>query len=195
MSNDISNQSPADRFTQVEATLALAGIELSVSETHGTVVGAIANHMKSGITPDLLKLIEPAANKADARYTQLNALLYDMYRENSEALLEGQEGFAPLLPSDDEALAARVEGLATWCKGYILGLLYNNAFSLDQIPESGSEIARDLMEIAEAGAGSDDEKEEDWALSELEEYIKVGAQLIFEFIYSARAAAAPATKQ
>ena len=195
LNTNTSTHTRADRYTQIEATLALAGIELSVSETHGTVVGAIANHMKSGQTPDLMRLIEPEAKADDPRFSQLKELLYDLYRENSEALLESKEGFAPLLPSEDEALYHRVDGLATWCKGYLLGLLYNNAFSIDQIPESGAEIARDMMEIAEAGAGADDEKEEDWALSELEEYIKVGAQLIFEFIYSERAAKAPPTPQ
>jgi uncharacterized protein YgfB (UPF0149 family) len=195
MNTNISHQSKADRFTQIEATLALTDIELSVSEVHGTVIGAISNHMKSGRTPDLLKLIEPTANAEDPRFSQLSELLYDMYRENSEVLLESQEGFAPLLPNEDESLSVRVDGLATWCKGFLLGLLYNNAFSIDQIPESGAEIARDMLEIAEAGVGSDEEREEDWALSELEEYIKVGAQLIFEFIYSERSAAAPKTTQ
>ena len=195
MNTEISHQSRADRFTQIEATLALTDIELSVSEVHGTVIGAISNHMKSGLTPDLLKLIEPAANPDDPRFSQLRELLYDMYRENSEVLLESKEGFAPLLPNEDESLSTRVDGLATWCKGFLLGLLYNNAFSIDQIPEGGAEIARDMLEIAEAGAGSDEEREEDWALSELEEYIKVGAQLIFEFIYSERSATAPKATQ
>lgn len=190
MSDALSSQSSADRYTQIDATLSLAGVEITASEAHGTIVGSIANHMKSGFTPDLLKLIEPSADASDARYTQLNELIYDLYRENSELLLESQEGFAPLLPSDDESLQVRVEGLATWCKGYVLGLLYNNQFSIDQIPESGAEIVRDMMEIAEAAAGADDEKEEDWAFSELEEYIKVGAQLVFEFIYAERAQSA-----
>ena len=46
-----------DRYTQVETTLALTGLELSVSEVHGTVVGAIANHLKTGLTPDLLNCL------------------------------------------------------------------------------------------------------------------------------------------
>ena len=62
------------------------------------------------------------------------------------------------------------------------------------MPENGAEIARDFMQISEATAGQDDEVEEDWALAELQEYIKVGAQLIFEFIYSERAAKAPETE-
>jgi len=174
-----------DRFTQIEATLDLASIEeLTPSELHGTVVGAMCNHMKSGMTPDLLKLIEPSADANDGRFTQVTALLYELYRETSELLIETKDGFDLILPSDDESIETRVEGVATWCKGFILGLLYNDAFSIDQLPESGAEIARDLMEIAEAAAGAGDEQEEDWALAELHEYIKVGSQLIFEFIYS-----------
>lgn len=184
-----------DRFTQVEATLALAGIELSVSEVQGTVVGAIANHLKTGLSPDLLKLIEPEADANDGRYSQLSELLYDLYRENSEILFESKEGYDLLLPDDDENISIRVDSLAGWCKGYLLGLLYNDRFSVDQIPESGAEIVRDMMEIAEAGAGADDEQEEDWALGELEEYIKVGSQLIFEFIFAERSSEAPKSEQ
>lgn len=174
-----------DRYTQIEATLDLASIdELSPSEVHGTIVGSMCNHMKSGVTPDLLKLIEPNADANNGRFTQLTALLYELYRDTSELLIETKDGFDLILPSEDESIDVRVHGIATWCKGFILGLLYNNTFSIDQLPESGAEIARDLMEIAEASAGASDEQEEDWALAELHEYIKVGSQLIFEFIYS-----------
>ena len=184
-----------DRYTQIEAVLATAGIELSVSEVHGTVVGAIANHLKTGLTPNLLNLIEPGSDAKDSRLVQLNELLHDMYRENSEVLFESKDGYGLFLPHEDDGLGMRVDALATWCKGYLLGLLYNDQFSIDQLPESGSEIARDMMEIAEAGAGADDEQDEDWALGELEEYVKVGSQLIFEFIYSARTSEAPKTTQ
>jgi len=178
---------PIDRYTQIEAILASTGLELSVSEVHGTVVGALANHLKSSQSPDLLKLVEPGVQSGDDRYAQLSELLYDVYRENSEHLLGGQDGFELLLPDDDEDINVKTEGLASWSRGYLLGLLYNDAFSIDQLPESGPEIVRDMMQIAEAAAGSDAEQEEDWALAELHEFVKVGVQLIFEFIYSEQA--------
>lgn len=183
-----------DRYTQIESTLALADLELSVSEVHGTIIGAVANHLKSGLSPDLLKLIEPQADANDGRFTQLSELLYDLYRENSEYLFEGKEGYDLLLPGDDESIEVRADGLASWSKGYLLGLLYNNAFSIDQLPESGSEIVRDIMEIAEAAAGADSETEEDFALAELHEYLKVSSQLVFEFIYSERSKEASSTE-
>jgi len=110
-------------------------------------------------------------------------------------LFESNEGFDLVLPGDDESIDVRVEGIATWAKGYLLGLLYNNVFSIDQLPESGAEIARDMIEISEAAAGADSEKEEDWALAELHEYVKVGSQLIFEFIYSERTVEASTSEQ
>ncbi len=186
---------PIDRFTQIEATVSLAGLELSPSEVHGTIIGAITNHLKTGLSPDLLKLVEPQADANDGRFSQLNTMLYDLYREYSELLFNGGEGYDLIMPDDDEALATQVDGIAGWSKGYLLGLLYNDVFSIDQIPESGAEIARDLMEIAEAGAGDAPESEESWALLELQEYVKVGSQLIFEFIYSERSADAPNTVQ
>ena len=184
-----------DRFTQIESTLVLAGIEISASEIHGTIVGAIANHMKSGQSPDLLRLVEPNADSNNGRYAQLDEALYDLYRENSEFLLEGKVGFDLLMPDEDESLDVRAEALASWSRGYILGLLYNEAFSVDQLPDSGPEIVRDIMQIAEASAGADSEQDEDWALAELEEYLKVGCQLVFEFIYSQRASDAPTLTQ
>jgi uncharacterized protein YgfB (UPF0149 family) len=187
--------SHSDRFTQLDATLALAFIDLPVAEVHGTVAGAIASHMKTGVTPDLLKLIEPDADSSLGHYSQLNELLYDLYRETSEWLIEGKEKFDLLLPSDDEPLEIRTASVAAWARGYLLGLLHTNLFGIDQIPESGSEIARDMLQISEASAGADEEKEEDFALAELHEYLKVGAQLIFEFIYAERASKAPAQTQ
>lgn len=185
----------SDLFIQFDTAIANAGLEITVSEAHGTVVGAVANHLKSGHTPDLLKLIEPSAEAGDERFSDLSELLYQCYRETTESLLEGKEGFDLFLPTDDEPLSTRVEALASWARGYVLGLLYNNAFSVDQLPDTGAEIARDFMQIAEATSGVDDEKEEDWALAELHEYLKVGAQLIFEFIYSERASEAPWIEQ
>lgn len=182
-----------DTYVQLESALTLANLEISPSEVHGTVVGAISNHLKSGVSPDLLKLIEPGA--AAEEYSQLSESLQEIYRQTSESLLDSDEGFELVLPDDDESLHARVEGLAGWARGYLLGLLHNNAFGIDQLPENGAEIARDILQISEAAAGADGEQQEDWALGELHEYIKVGVQLIFEFIYAERAGNAPDTEQ
>lgn len=180
-----------DRYTQLDAALSLQGIEISPAEVHGIVTGAISNHLKSGKTPNLLSLIVPKLEKAESSYNPLIEVLNEIYRDTSDSLLEGDENFEMMVLDDDESLDDRVDSLASWCRGYMLGLLYNDAFSIDQLPESGAEIARDIMQISEAASGIDDEKEEDWALAELHEYVKVGTQLIFEFIYTERSSDTP----
>jgi uncharacterized protein YgfB (UPF0149 family) len=185
----------ADLYTELDTNLAVAGVELCVSEAHGTLVGAIANHLKSGIGPDLLKLIEPRADVAEPHFAQLQTNIHAHHRQLSEQFFESSEDFELLLPTDDEALTVRAEALAAWARGYLLGLLYNNAFSIDQLPESGPEIARDIMAIAELSDSDDAGDQEDWALAELQEYVKVGVQLIFESIYSARASDFPPAQQ
>lgn len=185
----------SERFTQIDSALALANLEILPSEIHGIVVGAIANHLKTGVSPDLLKLVEPEANPEVGRFAPVHELLYELYRDQSELLFENKEGFDLILPDDDQPITEQVSGIAAWCKGYLLGLLYNNRFSIDQLPESGAEIARDFLEISEAAAGDGDDEEESWALAELQEYVKVGAQLVFEFIYAERSDQPPAASQ
>jgi len=176
-------------YSQIEAAVSLEGVAIQPSEVHGTIVGALSNHLKSGHKPNLAKLLlaQEQYNSTQA----FNDLLNELYRESADVLLEGGEGFELMLASEDEALDFRTESLALWCRGYMLGLLYNESFSIDQLTDNGSEIARDIMAIAEAEAGTADDTEEDWALAELEEYVKAGVQLIFEFVYSERATETP----
>ncbi len=184
---------------RIEAALHAANIEhQTASEVHGLIVGCICNHLKTGLTPDLLTLLEPQAKSKQPQYADVESMLYDLYRHTSEQLFDSKESFDLVLPDEEQGLTERVNGVASWCKGFLLGLLYNDQFSIDQLPENGAEIARDMLEISEAAAGIEDEdggasseQQEEWALAELHEYIKVGAQLIFEFIYSERATDAP----
>ncbi len=182
-------------YEQLGVVLELAQLDVTASEVHGIVAGAIVNHLKTGKTPDLLKLIEPTADAAQGRFSNLLTLVYEVYRQTSDHLFDDSTQFDILLPDDDEPIEFRADELASWCKGYVLGLLHNDAFSIDQLPSNSPEIVRDFIDISEAAGGLDDEEEEDWALTELHEYVKVGAQLIFEFTYAEKVSDGPTTLQ
>ena len=139
-----------DRFIQIDATLALAGVEeLSPSEVHGTIVGAICNHMKSGQTPDLMTLIEPEADPNEGRFNQLSEALYDLYRENTEMLLESKEGFGLILPDEDERIDVRVDARALLAAHYDRqGLPFNVARQrMARIPD-GARLIENPVSIA-----------------------------------------------
>lgn len=182
------------RYTQLDASLGLSGLEISASEVHGIIVGANVNHLKTSQAPDLMKLV---CGESQPEYgaNSLQDTLYEIYRANSQLMLEGDAAFDLVLPTEDAGLQERTDGLASWCKGYLLGLLYNDRFSIDQLDEQSSEILRDFIFIGEASSGDDDEQQEDWALAELHEYVKVGAQLVFEMVYTELAEKTPELPQ
>ena len=174
-----------DQHQQLEASLHLAGLFQPSSEVHGMIVGCIANHMFTSKAPDLIRLL--VGENANAKGLQpLQELLNEVYRETSETLLENDDGFQLMLAESEAKLSVRAESLADWCRGYLLGLLQNETVSIDQLPEDGPEIARDILAISEAAPQEEESEEDEWALAELEEYVKVGTQLIFEFIVRLR---------
>ena len=74
-----------EKYQQIEAVLRASQIEeLSPSELHGIVVGAICNHLKTGQTPDLVKLIEPSASVEDGQLQGVAEHAYGLYRDTSE---------------------------------------------------------------------------------------------------------------
>ena len=181
-----------DRYLQLESSLQLVGVHQPSSEVHGMIVGSIANHMYTSQAPNLLALLTGEDEVTD-NFKPLQELLNEIYRDNSELLFENGENYELLLVDSEANLAVRTESLASWCKGYLLGLLYGDAISIDQLPEDGSEIARDFLSISEADSNDDEEAldEQEWALAELEEYVKVGSQLIFESIVRYRSEQQP----
>ncbi len=192
MQETSEKQTPQERYIQLEAGLHLAEREESAAEVHGLIIGSVTNHLFTGVKPQLMLLL--LGEESVEGMQALEPLVYELYREASDLLFNSDDLFDLLLPDDDESVALRTDALASWCQGYMLGLLYHESLAIDQLPEEGPEIARDIMSISQAGPSEGDDAEKDeWALAELHEYVKVGVQLIFEFIYQARAAAQPTT--
>jgi len=178
----------SEQYLQLESSIQLAGLSQPTSEVHGMVVGSIANHMHTSNAPDLIALlIGGTLNNDDLKGLEpLRELLNQLYRDMSEVLLENSDDYQLLLISPEESLSLRTESLADWCRGYLLGLLQQDSIMIDRLPKDGSEIARDILAISEAGPSPTESEEDEWALAELEEYVKVGSQLIFEFILRVR---------
>ena len=84
--------------------------------------------------------------------------------------------------------AKSIESLADWCGGFVHGFLHDDAERLDGVPDPVRESVNDIMEISrvevevhvdagvDAGAGEETEKQ----LVEIEEYLRVAIQVIFE---------------
>jgi uncharacterized protein YgfB (UPF0149 family) len=112
-------------------------------------------------------------------------------------MLESEElTFRPLLPSDDEPLAEQVEAVAAWCQGFLSGVGSTAPAAARSAAEGAAlgEILRDFAEISRAGLSEEEAEgldEPDFALAQIQEYVRVSVQIVFEELGPLRAAAAP----
>jgi len=100
--------------------------------------------------------------------------------------LEGRQmDFRLLLPDEEVAIEERTSNLADWCHGFMHGL--SSAGGADQGTYSDAldsgvikEIIEDFSEITRAAVDPDNSDEIEQAFAELEEYVRVSVQLVYE---------------
>jgi uncharacterized protein YgfB (UPF0149 family) len=128
----------------------------------------------------------------------LGAALDELVERSLQTLEERELGFVLLLPSDDEPLADRVQGLALWCHGFVSALGANAPeIAVRGRPQAAeaatvAEILADFAQISRAGlsdAEAEGEDAPDFALAELIEYVRVSVQIVFEDLGPRRIAA------
>ena len=114
--------------------------------------------------------------------------LHALY-EHSRRVLEADEmEFEPLLPPDHASLAERVEALGAWAQGFLYGFGAAGPFARGTLPAEVAEVLSDFAEVSRAGAvGSESAEVEENALAELVEFLRVGAQLIYDELAEVRA--------
>jgi len=176
-------------FTTAETRLAAAGAPTVPSELHGVVCGLLCLGGQARAA-DWIDEQLASFDGGEAEVAAAGELLESMLAASWAAINGLEMEFAPLLPADDCDLADRVVALSLWCAGFISGLALGG---WSDAPEGGHaddvrEVVADLTAISNAGL--DDEEAEDpealeTAFTELAEYVRVGAQLVFDSLAGA----------
>lgn len=143
----------------------------SASELHGSVSGFLS----AGGRVDGARLL--GALELDSDDVRAEPLLTRLYRDCQAQLDDPQLGFAPLLPDDTASLDVRAEALVEWCRGF-LGGFGLAAAQAPALSDDGREILRDLGSIAASQLAHDDSEEDEQALAEVQEFVRVGAMLL-----------------
>ena len=161
---------------------------VGASEAHGWLCGALCVREGFGAAEWLAGLADDADGAAAAG--ELPTFM-ELHAEILESLRSEDFVFAPLLPAEDAPLAERVAALAEWCGGFLYGV--GAAGASEAAAKSGAvaEILGDLSEIsrAEIEPGRDqDSGEADY--TELQEFVRAGAQLAWEELAAFRAGTA-----
>jgi hypothetical protein len=117
----------------------------------------------------------------DAQLTEARESLSAFYSETLRQLNDPVLEFEPLLPPETDPLGTRVEALAEWCLGFLLGLSEGGITDPERLPSDASEVVQDMVNISRAGSYEfDDSEEDEAAYVELLEYVRAGVLLVNE---------------
>jgi hypothetical protein len=148
------------------------GLGASGSELHGALCGWLA-----GGGDDVRDW--PARVLADdAAPTPAADSALDRLRQVSAAQFEDRSfAFELLVEDEDASLLERSAALFDWCRGFLggFGLAAGNQPPLS---EEGSEALADLARLAAATPQEDGDDEDEEALVEIEEFVRVAALLL-----------------
>ena len=112
------------------------------------------------------RLINGGPTVADGRRFELQACL--QFRDF---------GFALLVPGEGASLAVRSGALFDWCRGFV-GAFGLAAGAEPPLSEEGREALADLAKLAAATAQEDGDEEDEDALVEIEEFVRVAVLLL-----------------
>lgn len=159
-------------FAEVDAAVRGLGLGTDASELHGALCGWLAGG--GSLTPHWpgKVLADPALAPVES------AAALDRLGHTTAGQLEDRDfTLELLLPGVDTSLSARSGALFDWCRGF-LGGFGLAAGESPPLSDEGSEVLGDLANLAAAHAQDDGDEEDEAALAEIEEFVRVAALLL-----------------
>lgn len=157
---------------EVEDAVSTQSLGVSAPELHGAFCGWLAGG--GADSPRWLAQVlvddglpAPAAGSA-----------LDLMRAASVAQMEDRGfGFDLLMPDPEASLAERSSGLFEWCRGF-LGGFGLSAGANPPLSEESTEALSDLAKLAAASPQDEGDEDDEAALIEIEEFVRVAALLL-----------------
>ena len=172
------------KFEYIDKIRQKSGINIDVSECHGNICACLCSENMTAevLLPEEIKADESSLSSETMK---LKTVFLSLIAETLEQLNDAEMSFYPLLSPDSESLTNRTLSLSSWCQGFIDGFGYvivQKNISMDHIEQDIiGEIIEDFSQISKLTSASVmNEDEEELAYMEVVEYVRVGAQLIFE---------------
>ena len=156
----------------VEAAVRQGGFAVDAAELHGSLCGWIA----AGGAIDGAWLGKVLADPALPQVPPESVL--DRMARTSAAQFEDRDfAFDLLMPGADALLAERSGALFAWCRGF-LGGFGLAAGPQPPLSEESREALSDLARLAAATAQEEGDQDDEDALAEIEEFVRVAALLL-----------------
>lgn len=169
---------------ELESALGTLHLGIGASDLHGSLTGYLCAGGSAGAEdwPAALEL-EP-----DAKTNLHHEALARLYRDCRAELDDPDLGFEPLLPAADAPVERRAEALVEWCRGFLGGVgLAGTSRTL--LSGDANEVLADLGRIGASRFDYDNAEEDESALSEVLEFVRVGVLLLHTELTRPRAKA------
>lgn len=160
----------------IDALIMRLRLGTEASELHGSLCGYLAGggSLHGGSVLAALQLDGEATDPTPDD----QALLKRLAKQCETELADPELGFEPLLPEDDRPLAERAEAMVDWCRGFLDGFGLAGTPAHAQLSDEAQEILRDFGNIAGSSFDFGNEDEDEDALIEVQEFVRVGAMLL-----------------
>lgn len=160
----------------IDALIMRLRLGTEASELHGSLCGYLAGGGSLRGTTVLAAL--QLDGEVTAPSSEDQVLLTKLAKQCEAELADPELGFEALLPEDDRPLVERAEGMVDWCRGFLGGFGLAGAGVHAKLSEEAQEILRDLGTIAASSFDFGNEAEDEDALIEVQEFVRVAAMLL-----------------
>lgn len=139
----------------------------SPSELHGLVMGIVSVAQSPNEAEWQYILQQLDFEPLDANALQL---LVDEGEDAAAALADDSLDYMPMLPDDQHTLEERVQCLADWCNGVVLGF----GLASGQLRTDEAELLQDLQDVAAVEfEAEDDDEEGEASYTDLVEFVRL----------------------
>jgi len=167
-----------------------SNLPFSPTEAHAIAIGMISANLKdrdAAWVTELYADLDPN----DALATESRVHLDAVYIASQAQMANDEFGMQLFLPTEHMDDFNVAMGLRDWAQGFLYGFGLGGKAQAEHLSTEGKEALRDFYEISMLDAELGDVSEEDMqSQTELEEYMRVAAMLIFEDVGSKTAAIA-----
>jgi uncharacterized protein YgfB (UPF0149 family) len=164
-------------YDDISQAISNLGLNFLPEELHGQMCGVLISSPISKVEDWLFELIGSRDENniiAKSGVTKISGLLSATLSD----LNNNEFKFELLMPDDEALMPIKLQSLANWCDSFLYG------FALSEVKiDEGSEsmgFIKDLSEIAMVDTQDDANVQNDLALEELLEYVRVGVLLLQE---------------
>ncbi len=145
---------------------------VTAGEAHGMATALLCADERTDAMIWLTELLKDSSSVINDEEKETLLLLFEQTRD----LISADDfRFDLLLPDDQQPLFDRAEAVKNWCRGFAYGIGLHP--QTQELTGDSREIVKDIIEFSKLDSDVEDE-EDDVALMEISEYIKVTVQLL-----------------